>query len=43
MPLQGILSRPAMVKLDKLAENGHGRARDIASYFVGQCVLMNQQ
>lgn len=44
MPLQGILSRPAMVKVDKLAESGHEGAKEIASYFVGQCVgLMNEQ
>lgn len=44
MPLQGILSRPAMAKVDKLAESGHEGAKEIASYFVGQCVgLMNEQ
>jgi NAD(P)H-dependent flavin oxidoreductase YrpB (nitropropane dioxygenase family) len=44
MPLQGILSRPAMVKVDKLAEGGHEGAKEIASYFVGQTVgLMNQE
>ena len=44
MPLQGILSRPAMVKVEKLAESGHEGAKEIASYFVGQCVgLMNEQ
>src|SRR3546814_2549136 len=31
MPLQGILSRPAMVKVDKLAEGGHEGAKEIAS------------
>ena len=44
MPLQGILSRPAMVKVDKLAEGGHEGAKEIASYFVGQTVgLMNEE
>jgi len=44
MPLQGILSRPAMAKVDKLAESGQEGGKEIASYFVGQCVgLMNEQ
>jgi|TARA_R110001592_G_scaffold50319_9_gene155819 NAD(P)H-dependent flavin oxidoreductase YrpB (nitropropane dioxygenase family) len=44
MPLQGILSRPAMVKVDKLAEGGHEGAKEIAAYFVGQTVgLMNEE
>jgi NAD(P)H-dependent flavin oxidoreductase YrpB (nitropropane dioxygenase family) len=44
MPLQGLLSRPAMTKVDKLAEAGHEGAKGIASYFVGQCVgLMNSE
>ncbi len=44
MPLQGLLSRPAMTKVDKLAEAGHEGAKRIASYFVGQCVgLMNSE
>lgn len=44
MPLQGILSRPAMAKVDKLAESGHAGAKDLAAYFVGQCVgLMNTE
>ncbi len=38
MPLQGILTRPAMAKVDKLAEAGHEGAKQIAAYFVGQCV-----
>jgi len=44
MPLQGILTRPAMVRVDKLAEGGHEGAKEIASYFVGQTVgLMNEE
>ena len=44
MPLQGLLTRPAMLKVDKLAESGHAGAKEIASYFVGQCVgLMNTE
>ena len=44
MPLQGILARPAMAKVDKLAEAGHEGAKKIAAYFVGQCVgLMNTE
>ena len=44
MPVQGLLSRPPMVKVDKLAAGGHEGAKAIASYFVGQCVgLMNEE
>ena len=44
MPLQGLLSRPPMLKVDKLAAGGHEGAKAIASYFVGQCVgLMNEE
>jgi len=38
MPLQGLLSRPAMLKIDKLAESGHLGAQELASYYVGQAV-----
>ena len=42
MPLQGLVTRPAMAKIDKLAEGGHQGAQDLATYFVGQAVgLMN--
>jgi NAD(P)H-dependent flavin oxidoreductase YrpB (nitropropane dioxygenase family) len=42
MPLQGLLSRPPMAKVDKLAEGGHRGAKELAAYFVGQAVgLMN--
>ena len=38
MPLQGVLSRPALAKIDKLAEAGHEGARQLATYYVGQAV-----
>jgi len=42
MPLQSIVTEPAMHKITKLAEGGHDGARKLASYFVGQGVgLMN--
>jgi len=44
MPLQGLLSRPAMAKIDKLAEGGHAGAKALATYYVGQTVgLMHQE
>ena len=44
MPLQGLLSRPPMAKVDKLAESGHDGAKNLAAYFVGQAVgLMNTE
>jgi len=44
MPLQGILTRPVAAKVDKLAEAGHPGAKQLAAYFVGQCVgLMNSE
>jgi hypothetical protein len=44
MPLQGLLSRPPMSKVDKLAEGGHRGAKELAAYFVGQAVgLMNTE
>jgi NAD(P)H-dependent flavin oxidoreductase YrpB (nitropropane dioxygenase family) len=44
MPLQGVLSRPAMAKIDKLAEGGHEGAKALATYYVGQAVgLMNTE
>ena len=44
MPLQGLLSRPAMAKIDKLAEGGHEGAKALATYYVGQAVgLMNME
>ena len=42
MPLQSIVTEPAMARITKLAEGGHDGARKLASYFVGQGVgLMN--
>ncbi len=42
MPLQSIVTEPAMAKITKLAEGGHPGAKQLASYFVGQGVgLMN--
>lgn len=44
MPLQSILSKPAMAKIDKLAESGHDGAKALATYYVGQAVgLMNTE
>jgi NAD(P)H-dependent flavin oxidoreductase YrpB (nitropropane dioxygenase family) len=43
MPLQSIVSEPALRKVDKLAEGGHAGAKELATYWVGQGVgLMNQ-
>ena len=42
MPLQTLISEPALAKVDKLAEGGHEGAKQLATYFVGQGVgLMN--
>ncbi|MDX2156534.1 MAG: nitronate monooxygenase [Hyphomicrobiaceae bacterium] len=38
MPLQGLVSRPALAKVDKLAEAGHKGAKELATYYVGQAV-----
>ena len=44
MPLQGLLSRPPMAKVDKLAAGGHEGAKKLAAYYVGQAVgLMNSE
>ena len=44
MPLQSLLVEPALQRIDKLAQNGHPSARDLATYWVGQGVgLMNQE
>jgi NAD(P)H-dependent flavin oxidoreductase YrpB (nitropropane dioxygenase family) len=44
MPLQGLLSRPPMAKVDKLAAGGHEGAKKLAAYYVGQAVgLMNTE
>lgn len=42
MPLQGLISGPALARIDKLAEAGDPNARRLATYWVGQGVgLMN--
>ena len=44
MPLQGILSRPAMDKIDTKAAVGHAGAVALSTYYVGQAVgLMNEE
>ena len=40
MPLQGLVSRPALAKVDKLAEAGHKGAKELATYYVGQAVAL---
>ena len=43
MPLQGLVSEPALGKIARLAETGHPGARQLTTYFVGQAVgLMDQ-
>lgn len=43
MPLQSLVSEPALRKVDKLAAGGHAGAQALATYWVGQGVgLMNQ-
>lgn len=42
MPLQRLISEPALKKVEKLSEGGHAGARELATYWVGQGVgLMN--
>ena len=44
MPLQGVLSRPAMDKIDRKASLGHEGAVGLSTYYVGQAVgLMNKE
>jgi len=44
MPLQGVLSRPAMDKIDRKASAGHEGAVALSTYYVGQAVgLMNKE
>ncbi|MBF2754535.1 MAG: nitronate monooxygenase [Gammaproteobacteria bacterium AqS3] len=38
MPLQGLVSEPALAKVGKLAEGGHEGAKRLATYWVGQGV-----
>lgn len=43
MPLQSMVSEPALSKVDKLSQSGHSGARELATYWVGQGVgLMNE-
>ncbi len=43
MPLQGLVSEPALRHIDKLSQGGHEGAAQLSTYFVGQGVgLMNQ-
>lgn len=43
MPLQSLVSEPALAKVAKLAEAGHEGAKQLATFFVGQGVgMMNQ-
>ena len=43
MPLQPLISEPALSKITKMAEGGHPGARQLATYWVGQGVgLMNK-
>ncbi|MBI2802042.1 MAG: nitronate monooxygenase [Gammaproteobacteria bacterium] len=43
MPLQSMLSAPALAKVDKLALTGHAGAKALTTYWVGQGVgLMNE-
>ena len=38
MPLQGLISEPAMDRITRAAEAGNANARELVSYFVGQGV-----
>ena len=38
MPLQGLISEPAMARVNRAAEAGNPAARELVSYFVGQGV-----
>ena len=43
MPLQSLISEPALKRIDKLSEGGHKGAQELATYWVGQGVgLMNE-
>lgn len=43
MPLQSLVSEPALSQIDKLAQSGHEGAKKLATYWVGQGVgLMNE-
>jgi NAD(P)H-dependent flavin oxidoreductase YrpB (nitropropane dioxygenase family) len=38
MPLQGLISEPAMARVNRAAEAGNEKARELVTYFVGQGV-----
>jgi NAD(P)H-dependent flavin oxidoreductase YrpB (nitropropane dioxygenase family) len=38
MPLMGMVSEPSFAKIERAAETGNARARELVSYFVGQGV-----
>ena len=38
MPLQGLISEPAMARVNRAAEAGNAKARELVTYFVGQGV-----
>jgi NAD(P)H-dependent flavin oxidoreductase YrpB (nitropropane dioxygenase family) len=43
MPLQTLVSEPALHRIDQISQTGHAGAQDLATYWVGQGVgLMNQ-
>ena len=44
MPLQSLVTEPALGRVDKLSQGGHAGAKELATYWVGQGVgLMNRQ
>ena len=43
MPLQGLISRPPMDKIDRLAATGHDGAKQLSTYYVGQAVGLMRQ
>ncbi len=43
MPLQTLVSEPALRRVDKLAEGGHAGAQQLATYWVGQGVGLMEQ
>lgn len=43
MPLQTLVSEPALRRVDKLAEGGHKGAQQLATYWVGQGVGLMEQ
>lgn len=43
MPLQSLVSEPALSRIDKLSQGGHEGAKELATYWVGQGVgMMNE-